>query len=82
MKGDTIRVSATYLIAILVLIGGWYALVIYPFELAELVKGALIGFMSAAISFVFTQETAKTTAAATTKALNTPVPIVDASAGG
>lgn len=74
MKVDTFRAAATYLIAILVLIGGWYSLVVYPFELAELVKGAIIGFMSTAISFVFGQEIAKATATATTKALNTPVP--------
>lgn len=74
MTIDTLRAVATYLIAILVLIGGFYALVLYEYDLEELVKGAIIGFMSAAISFVFTQETAKTTAAATTRALNTPVP--------
>lgn len=74
MTTDSFRAVATYAIAILVLIGGFYALVIYPFELAELVKGAIIGFMSAAISFVFGQEIAKATAVATTKALNTPAP--------
>ena len=74
MKVDSVRVSATYLIAILVLIGGWYSLVLYPYDLDDLVKGAIIGMMTTAISFVFTQETAKTTAAATTKALNAPPP--------
>ena len=74
MTIDTIRALATYMIAILVLIGGYYALVFYEFALEELVKGAIIGFMSTAISFVFGQEIAKTTAAQTTKALNTPAP--------
>lgn len=74
MTIDTLRAVATYVIAILVLIGGWYSLVIYEFALEELVKGAIIGFMSTAISFVFGQEIAKTTANATTKALNTPAP--------
>lgn len=74
MTIDATRAILTYAIAILILIGGFYALVIYPFELDELVKGAVIGFMSAAISFVFGQEIAKATATATTKALNTPVP--------
>lgn len=74
MTADTFRAAMTYLIAILVLIGGFYSLVLYPYELAELVKGAIIGFMSAAISFVFGQEIAKATATATTKALSTPVP--------
>jgi ABC-type uncharacterized transport system permease subunit len=71
---DAARALFTYLIAVLILVGGFYALVVYPFELDELVKGAIIGFMSAAISFVFGQEIAKATATATTKALNTPVP--------
>lgn len=74
MKGDTFRVTATYLIATLVLVGGFYALVIYPFELDDLVKGAVIGFMSASLSFAFGQDIAKTTAVATTKALNAPPP--------
>jgi len=74
MRIDTIRALLTYVIAILVLIGGYYALVIYPYALDDLVKGAIIGFMSAAISFVFGQEIAKATAVATTKALLTPSP--------
>jgi ABC-type uncharacterized transport system permease subunit len=71
---DGFRALATYLIALLVLVGGFYSLVIYPYDLDQLVKGAVIGFMSAAISFVFGQEIAKATATATTRALNTPVP--------
>lgn len=74
MRIDALRVSATYAIAVLILVGGFYALVLYELVLDDLVKGAIIGFMSAAISFVFTQETAKTTAAATTKALMAPAP--------
>lgn len=68
------RALFTYVIAILILIGGFYALVLYELELDDLVKGAIIGFMSAAISFVFGQEIAKATATATTKALNMPAP--------
>ena len=82
MTADTFRALATYAIAILVLIGGFYALVLFPFELDDLVKGAIIGFMSAAISFAFTQETAKTTATATTKALMTATPVNGTVAGG
>ena len=74
MRTDAARVIATYLIALLVLGGGFYALVLYPFVLDDLVKGAIIGFMSAAISFAFGQEIAKTTATATTKALMTQTP--------
>jgi ABC-type uncharacterized transport system permease subunit len=75
MRTDALRVSATYAIALLILVGGFYALVLYELQLDDLVKGAIIGFMSAAISFVFTQETAKTTATATTKALMAPAPV-------
>jgi ABC-type uncharacterized transport system permease subunit len=74
MNIDATRALLTYVFALLVLVGGFYSLVIYPYDLDELVKGAIIGFMSAAISFVFGQEIAKTTATATTKALNTPPP--------
>jgi len=74
MKIDNIRAFFTYIIAILVLVGGFYALVLYEFALDDLVKGAIIGFMSASISFVFGQEIAKATATATTKALYTPPP--------
>lgn len=74
MKIDVFRAVATHLIVVMILAGGFYALVIYPFELDDLVKGAIIGFMSAAISFAFGQEIAKATAVATTKALNAPAP--------
>lgn len=74
MRIDALRAGMTYLIAVLVLIGGFYALVLYPFILDDLVKGAIIGFMSAAISFVFGQEIAKATSVATTKALMTQGP--------
>lgn len=72
------RVLFTYSIAVLVLVGGFYALVLYPFELSELVKGAIIGMMNLAISFVFASEVAKQTSAANQKAydkgLATPTP--------
>ena len=68
------RALFTYGIAVMILVGGFYTLVVNPYELDDLVKGAVIGFMSAAISFVFGQEIAKATALSTTKALNTPPP--------
>lgn len=74
MRIDALRAGMTYLIAILVLVGGFYALVLFPYQLDDLVKGAVIGFMSAAISFVFGQEIAKATSVATTKALMSPGP--------
>lgn len=79
MRIDAMRALFTYAIAILILTGGFYALVIYPYTLDDLVKGAIIGFMSAAISFVFGQEIAKATSVATTKALMTlpPAPPIE-----
>lgn len=74
MRLDSFRVVATYVVAILVLIGGWWTLTIYEYDLDDLVKGAVIGYIGAVIQWVFGSEIAKTTAAATTKALNTPVP--------
>lgn len=76
MKVDTFRAIFTYVIVVLILAGGFYAIVLYPFELDQLVKGAIITFMGSAVTFVFGQEIAKTTANATTKALHTPAPNV------
>ncbi len=74
MTIDSFRAIAAMAIAVLVLLGGFYSLVLYPYELDQLVKGAIIGFMSTAIAFVFSQEIAKTTANSTTKALLTQAP--------
>jgi hypothetical protein len=71
---DGFRAISAMVIAVLVLAGGFYALVLYPFVLDDLVKGAIIGFMSTAIAFVFSQEIAKTTATATTNALMQTAP--------
>lgn len=74
MRVDTFRVIATYVVAILVLIGGWWTLTLYEYDLDDLVKGAVIGYIGAVIQWVFGSEIAKATANATYKALNTPVP--------
>lgn len=68
------RLGFTYVLAILILTGGYHALVLSPFELSDLVQGAIIGFMGAVVQFVFGAQIAATTAAATTKALMTPAP--------
>lgn len=71
---DTIRAWFTYITVLLVLLGGFYALVIYEFQLDDLVKGAIIGFMGMALNFVFGAEVAKQSVNATTRALLTPPP--------
>ena len=52
MRIDAMRALFTYAIAILILTGGFYALVIYPFTLDDLVKGAIIGFMALGLLYV------------------------------
>lgn len=79
MNVDAIRAIFTYVVVILVLAGGFYALVLNQYELDQLVKGSILTFMGGAITFVFTQETAKTTANATTRALHAPAPVAPAS---
>jgi len=81
MRIDGFRAVSAMAIAVIVLVGGFYALVLFPYELDDLVKGAIIGFMSTAIAFVFSQEIAKTTATATTKALMSTPETTTISAG-
>lgn len=42
-----------HIVAVLVLVGGWYALVPYPYQLDDLVKGAIINMMGAAVLYEF-----------------------------
>src|SRR6185436_12607885 len=78
VKIDTVKAIASYGFAYAILAVAFYGLVLYPFELAPLVQGALIAWGGAAIAFVFAQESAKATAAQTQRAydkgLNTPTP--------
>lgn len=59
---EAARVLLTYIVVLAVLGGGFYALVIYPYELDQLVKGAVIGFMGSAMTWVFGSATASATA--------------------
>lgn len=61
MKADTIKLIATYLITAMVLGFGYYSLVIYPYQLDDLVKGAIIGFMGSSIAFVYGDQVATRT---------------------
>lgn len=68
MKVDTIKAVLTYGFAYATLFMAFYGLVLYPFELAPLVQGALIAWGGAAMAFVFGQEIAKASTAATQRA--------------
>lgn len=62
LTNDTLKIVFTYLSTILLLSFGFYALVIYPFVLDDLVKGAIIGFMGSAIAFMYGDQVATRTA--------------------
>lgn len=63
MSPDAVKLLFTYSVTLAVLLGGFYALVIYPYDLDQLVKGAFLGFMSAALTFVYGDQIASRTAA-------------------
>jgi hypothetical protein len=58
MQSDTVKLIFTFLIAIGVIGAGFYSLVIYPFQLDDLVKGAIISFMTLAMQAVFADQIA------------------------
>jgi len=74
MNIDAIRAFFTYVIAILILVGGFYSLVLNQFVLDDLSKGAVIGFMGAVVQFVFGAEIAKAAVNSTIKSLLIPPP--------
>lgn len=59
---EAARVLLAYVVSLAILGGGFYALVLYPFELDQLVKGAILGFMGSATTWVFGSATASATA--------------------
>jgi ABC-type uncharacterized transport system permease subunit len=75
VKADMVKLLFTYTITLLILLGGFYALVIYKFDLDQLVKGALIGFMGMSINFLYGEQVSTRTshqqAAATAASVNT-----------
>lgn len=62
MKADAIKLIFTYLIALAILIGTYYALVLSPFVVDDDVKLWLTGAAGAAIGFVFGEQIAMRTA--------------------
>jgi hypothetical protein len=86
MKSDAIKLVFTYLIALAILVGAYYALVISPYAVEADVKLWLTGAAGGAITFVFGEQvalrTARQQAAATAASVNTyPAPTVTASPG-
>lgn len=60
MQSDTIKLLFTYIIAIVIVIGGGiFLFVTIDQERAESTRLAIVGFMGAATAFVFGQESAK-----------------------
>lgn len=62
MATELSRILLPYLVVFMVVAAGFYSLVLSPYELDDLVKGAIIGFVGAAIQWVFGTATAGTTA--------------------
>lgn len=62
------KAAATMLFAFVTLGMAFYGLVLYPYSLDPLVQGALIAWAGAAMAFVFGQEIAKASTAATQRA--------------
>lgn len=58
MKSDLIKLVCTYIVTFMVMLMGFYALVLYQYALPELVQGAFISFMGAALAFVYGDQAA------------------------
>jgi len=75
---DLLKVIFTYSVTVFILASGFYALVLYQYTLPDIVQGAFIGFMGAAIAFVYGDQVATRTShaqqAAFDKGLASPSP--------
>ena len=71
MKSDTLGLILTYGLAYVVVIGGGYIVAVHGTALDELLKGAIIGFIGSALTFVFGAEVQKRTARQQERALLT-----------
>lgn len=81
MKADNLKLVFTYLIALAILVGAYYALIISPYTVDSDVKLWLTGLAGASVTFVFGEQvslrTARQQAAATAASVNTmPSPTV------
>ena len=70
MSTDTIKLIFTYLVVLVVVIGGGVILLTAP-VLDELIKGAIIGFIGSALTFTFGAEVQTRTARQQERALLT-----------
>lgn len=53
MTSESAKGVWPHIIAVLVLVAGFYSLVLYPYVLDDLVKGAIINMMGAAVLYEF-----------------------------
>ena len=58
MSNETAKLLLTYLTALIILLAGFGSLVLYPYELDDLVKGAIIALMTLAAQHVFADSAA------------------------
>ena len=56
MKSDTIKLLSTKIITILLLVGAFYALVLYPIQLDDLINGAIISWVTLALNSEFSDQ--------------------------
>ncbi len=62
MQTDTIKALFTYVIALVIIVGGFIFLYATQGNTDQLLAGAVIGFIGSAIQFVFNRETQTQTA--------------------
>ena len=84
MKTDSLRFVFTNLTTILLMGGVFYALVLYPYQLDDLVKGAMIGWVTLALNSIYNDQAVNRAAHQQQKAfdagLAVPVPTVSTEA--
>jgi hypothetical protein len=73
MKVDTTKLLATYLVTLVLLVAGFLALVWSPFELDDLVKGAIISWVTLALNSIYADNASTRTARQQQSAYNTGV---------
>ena len=75
MQSDSIKLISTYLIALVVIVGGGAMLYLTRLDADPSLSLVLAGFIGAAITFVFGQESATRAVRSYQNGLNTPTPI-------
>jgi hypothetical protein len=62
VKIDTAKFILTYVVGMMVLVGTFYALVLYKFELSTLIQGAMISWATLVLNAIFSDQVATRTA--------------------